>query len=80
MDIVTSYSTITPTYMTKWRQTTHSVSLATQMLKAVVKSTGHKDSTDTKCEAPRLCLTALLPGDLAWNIQINPKEKDSHPR
>lgn len=30
MDTLTSYSTIVPTYMTKWRQTTYVVSLETQ--------------------------------------------------
>lgn len=73
MDMVTSCSTIIPTYMTMWRQTTYSFSLATQVLKAI-KSRSHKGSEYTKHSALSM-LTALIPVDLAGNISINPKER-----
>lgn len=71
MDMVTSCLTIIPTYMTMWRQTTYSVSLATQVLKAI-KSHSHKGSEYTKRSALSM-LTALIPVDLAGNILINQK-------
>lgn len=72
MDMVTSCSTIIPTYMTMWRQTTYSVSLAAQVLKAI-KSSKHKGSGYTKRKVPCPWLAALIPVDLAGNNSINPE-------